>query len=102
MLIEKCGAWEGHNRRFHEALIAAAATPWTYLMLRILSQHGERYRRGSIGLDESRRDVHAEHTRIFEAAMRHANARAVLALEDHIQATLTTVQQAPPDALPFG
>ncbi|MDR2011577.1 MAG: GntR family transcriptional regulator [Rhodanobacter sp.] len=99
--IEKRSAWEGHNRRFHEALISVAATPWTRLMLHMLSQHSERYRHVSIGLDDSQRDVHAEHTRIFDAAMRRADARAALALEDHIRTTLTTVQQAPPGTLPF-
>jgi DNA-binding GntR family transcriptional regulator len=101
ILMEKRHVWEGHNRRFHEALISAAATPWTYLMLGVLSRHSERYRRVCIGLDESPRTVHAEHRCLFEAAMRRADARAALALEDHIRATLATVQQAPPGALPF-
>ncbi|MBU9543133.1 GntR family transcriptional regulator [Burkholderia multivorans] len=99
--IEHRTAWEACNRRFHEALISAAATPWTYLILRMLSQQSERYRRVCIGLGDSKRDVHAEHTCLFEAAMRRADARAALALEDHIGATLAVVRNAPPDALPF-
>ncbi|MDR8728563.1 GntR family transcriptional regulator [Burkholderia pseudomultivorans] len=94
-------AWEACNRRFHEALISAAATPWTYLILRMLSQQSERYRRVCIGLGDSKRDVHAEHTCLFEAAMRRADARAALALEDHIGTTLAVVRNAPPGALPF-
>ncbi|MBR8451257.1 GntR family transcriptional regulator [Burkholderia multivorans] len=99
--IEHRTAWEACNRRFHEALISAAATPWTYLILRMLSQQSERYRRVCIGLGDSKRDVHAEHTCLFEAAMRRADARAALALEDHIGATLAVVRNAPPGALPF-
>lgn len=99
--IENRGTWEAYNKRFHEALISAAASPWTYLILRILSQHGERYRRLCIGLEDSRRNVHEEHARIFEAAMQRADARAALALEDHIGTTLATVKRAPPGTLPF-
>ena len=99
--MQRRADWEVRNRRFHEELISAAASPWTYLMLRILSQHGERYRRLCIGLEDSKRDVHREHANIFDAAMRRADSRAALALEDHISTTLTTLQNAPPDANPF-
>jgi len=99
--IEHRAAWEACNRRFHEALISAAASSWTYLVLRILSQQGERYRRVCIGLEDSKRNVHEEHACIFEAAMRRADARAALALEDHISATLSVVRNAPPEKLPF-
>jgi DNA-binding GntR family transcriptional regulator len=94
-------AWEACNRRFHEELISAAASPWTTLVLRILSQHGERYRRLCIGLEDSRRDVHREHAEIYEAAMRRADARAALALEDHISTTLTTLQRLPVGVSPL-
>ena len=100
--IENLSAWEVHNRRFHEELISAAASPWTYLILRVLSQHGERYRRACVGIENSNRDLHGEHTCIFEAAMRRADARAGLALEDHISTTLMTIRQAPKGAFPFG
>lgn len=99
--IEHRAAWEACNRRFHEALISAAASSWTYLVLRMLSQQGERYRRVCIGLEDSKRNVHEEHTCIFEAAMRRADARAALALEDHISATLSVVRNAPSERLPF-
>ncbi|CAN0627400.1 Uncharacterized HTH-type transcriptional regulator BphR [Burkholderia multivorans] len=99
--VENRTAWEACNRRFHEALISAAASPWTYLILRILSQQGERYRRLCIGLEDARRDVHAEHECIFDAAMRRADVRAALALEDHISTTLALVRNAPAGMLPF-
>ena len=92
--------WEAANRRFHEALISAAASPWTEGVLRILSQHGERYRRLSIVLEAPERDVHREHAEIFEAAMQRADARAALALEDHISTTLRLLRNAPADTLP--
>jgi len=84
---EQSASWEQRNVRFHEALIAACDSPWTMKVLRLLSRHGERYRRRAIGLAESRRDVHAEHRQIFEMAMSGQEARAALALEAHICAT---------------
>jgi DNA-binding GntR family transcriptional regulator len=79
--------WEVRNARFHEALIEAAASPWTLRTLRLLARHGERYRRYAIGLADSGRDVHAEHRAIFDHAMAGHEARAALALEAHIRAT---------------
>ncbi len=99
--LEQLPAWEACNRAFHEQLISAAATPWTYHVLHILSQHGERYRRLCVGLQGSERDVHQEHAEIFDAAMRRADARAALALESHISTTLTLLQQTPSERRPL-
>lgn len=80
--------WERLNTRFHEALISAHATPWTFHLLRMLARHGERYRRYALHLPLGSRDVHQEHSNIFEAAITGKEARAALALESHIRATL--------------
>jgi len=79
--------WEVLNIRFHEALLAGQESPWTRKVLRLLSRHGERYRRYAMGLPGSVRDVHVEHTAIFESALAGHEARAALALEAHIRAT---------------
>jgi DNA-binding GntR family transcriptional regulator len=86
--------WEQLNARFHEALTAAHTSPWTVKVLRLLTRHGERYRRYAIGLVDSGRDVHAEHREIFELAMAGMEARAALALEAHIRATPDLLQRA--------
>lgn len=86
--------WEGLNTRFHDALIAAGASPWTFRVLRLLSRHGERYRRYAIALPGSTRDVHAEHQLIVEMALSGQEARAALALEAHIRATPDQLLQA--------
>lgn len=83
--------WEVLNLRFHEALLSGHASPWTLRVLRLLSRHGERYRSFAMQLPGSIREVHAEHTEIYEYAMAGQEARAALALEAHIRAT--------PDAL---
>lgn len=87
ILAEHRARWELLNARFHETLTSAHESPWTVKVLRLLSRHGERYRRYAIGLAESGRNVHAEHREIFEFAMAGMEARAALALEAHIRAT---------------
>ncbi|MDD2179305.1 GntR family transcriptional regulator [Acidovorax sp. D2M1] len=79
--------WEALNVRFHEALLSGHASPWTLRVLRLLSRHSERYRFCAMGLPGSVRDVHIEHTEIYELAMAGQDARAALALEAHIRAT---------------
>jgi DNA-binding GntR family transcriptional regulator len=82
--------WEQANQRFHEALISGHRSPWAGHLLGILYRHGERYRHVAIRMGATPavdRDVHAEHTGIFEAAMTRQEARAALSLEVHIRLT---------------
>lgn len=86
--------WEALNTRFHEALVSGRASPWTLHVLRLLARHGERYRRCSIDLPNTGRDVHVEHRELFELAMAGNEPRAALALEAHIRATPDQILQA--------
>ena len=86
--------WEMLNVRFHDALLAGQASPWTEKLLRVLARHGERYRCYAIALPGMTRDVHAEHTEIFELALAGREARAALALEAHICTTPHLLLQA--------
>jgi DNA-binding GntR family transcriptional regulator len=86
--------WKALNTRFHDALIAAGASAWTFRVLRLLSRHGERYRRHAIALPGSTRDVHAEHPLIVEMALSGQDAPAALVLEAHIRATPDQLLQA--------
>lgn len=82
--------WERANKRFHEALIAGHRSPWSQYLLTLLYRHGERYRNVAIRLGAANsieRDVHAEHSAIYTAAMAGQEARAALALEAHIRLT---------------
>lgn len=79
--------WEALNSRFHDALLSGHASPWTRRVLQLLTRQGERYRSFALGVPGMTRDVHAEHTAIFEWAMAGEEARAALALEAHICAT---------------
>jgi len=89
--------WERANKHFHEALIAAHASPWSKYLLGILYRHGERYRHVAIRLGAEpgvRRDVHREHSDIYNAAINRQEARAALALEAHIQLTCDILRTA--------
>ena len=85
--IQHSREWEHLNAQFHETLISGQQSAWTQKLLRILARHGERYRRHSMSLSQSGRDLHREHQDIFEAAMAGNELRAALALEAHIRAT---------------
>ncbi len=78
--------WEQANMDFHGALLSACGSPWALRVVHQLTQHAERYRRFSVGLQVGR-NVHSEHQQIFDAAIAGQDARAALALEAHIRAT---------------
>ncbi len=86
--------WELLNTRFHEALIAGCGSRRTLHVLSLLARHGERYRRYTMALPDSGRDVHAEHREIFQLAMAGNDTRAALALEAHVRNTLDTIVNA--------
>lgn len=79
--------WEALNMRFHEVLVSGHRSAWMLRIIRLLARHGERYRRCSIELPGSGRDVHAEHRELYECAMAGNEVRAALALELHVRAT---------------
>ncbi len=84
--------WETCNKRFHDALISAAGSRWlTYLMGILYRQH-ERYRRFAISTNPTKRDLHAEHTELYEAALSRDEKRAVACLTRHVQLTCDAVR----------
>lgn len=97
--VARLREWEERNRAFHEALIAGCESRRLRYLIGILYRQSERYRRIAIASSHSRRDIHQEHTELFEAAMKRDIKRATAALDIHIRATLEIIQQAPEDAL---
>lgn len=89
--------WEDRNRLFHETLISACASKWIHHFLAILYRQSERYRRLSLANSTIPRDVHAEHTAIFEAALARDAEKACSLLADHIRYTLSIIRLLPPD-----
>lgn len=94
--------WEMGNEGFHEALDSAC--PLRRLMefnRRLYKQH-QRYRRLAVLGRRGRRDVHAEHLALFEAAMRRDAERAVAILAEHIANTVEQLADGIRDGSWFG
>nr|ART36127.1 B168 [uncultured bacterium] len=84
--------WENCNRRFHEVLIAQCGSRWTRHFLSILYHQSERYRRLALVNAPADRDLHQEHTEIFEAAINRDADRASALVEQHVRRTLQVLQ----------
>jgi GntR family carbon starvation induced transcriptional regulator len=79
--------WEDRNRDFHLALVSCCSSPWLMRFHEILYDQHKRYR-NIARIDRSkRRDVHAEHTAIFNAALAKDIKTLCAANEKHIRRT---------------
>jgi GntR family transcriptional regulator, carbon starvation induced regulator len=94
----KLREWEARNRDFHEALIAACDSRWLRYLIGLLYRQSERYRHLVISRGTLARDVHAEHTAIFEAALARDHKRAAEAIERHIMLTFESIRLLMPEA----
>lgn len=83
--------WEDRNRAFHEALIAGCANRWVLHFREILYVQSLRYRRLSLTNRSIPRDVHAEHSAIFEATLARDADLACRQLADHIEKTKAVI-----------
>lgn len=90
--------WEARNRDFHEALIAACESRWLRYLIGLLYRQSERYRHLVISHRTIARDVHSEHTAIFDAALARDVPVAMQALERHIFLTFESIRLLMPDA----
>lgn len=92
---EAAALWENRHRRFHLALVAACGSDWLLRFWTTLADHSERYRK--IRLLHHRqaqaevRDVNAEHAAIMEAVLARDASQACALLDDHLNATETSV-----------
>lgn len=84
--------WELRNRDFHEALIAGCESRWLRYLIGLLYRQSERYRHMAISHRALQRDVHAEHTAIYEAALERNVEKALVAIERHIQLTFEAIR----------
>lgn len=79
--------WEVRNRDFHFALASCCDSPWLMRFYEILYDQHKRYRNVARIERSQRRNVHAEHTAIFDAALAK-NVKAMCeANEVHIRRT---------------
>ena len=80
-------SWARAHQEFHESLVAACGSP---ILLEIRGQlyaRSERYRRLSVPLDKSDRDVSAEHEALSSAVLERDAAAACLLIADHLNRT---------------
>ncbi|MDQ0505821.1 GntR family transcriptional regulator [Xanthobacter agilis] len=91
---EAASDYEGRNRDFHNALIAACPSRWLHYIAGILFQQSERYRRLALAKRSIPRDLHAEHKAIFDAAIARDPDLASKYAAEHIERTLTALRIA--------
>jgi len=80
-------AWSVHHAAFHRALVAGCGSPWLLRLRDSLYDQSERYRRLSVPLARTERDVAGEHREIMEAAVSRQADRACALLAAHFRAT---------------
>jgi len=86
--------WAEAHAGFHTALVAGGDSPWLLRLHAQLYAQSERYRRLSIPLGASDRDVSREHREIMSAVLERKADRAVTLMERHIGATTEILMQA--------
>jgi len=79
--------WESRNREFHLALVSCCRSPWLMRFYEILYDQHKRYRNLARITRNKRRNVHAEHIAIFDAALAKDVKALYAANEQHIRRT---------------
>lgn len=79
--------WEQRNHDFHWSLLAACKSPWLLRFYGIVYDQHKRYRNLSLLTSLNTRDVHAEHERIYKAALERDLDTVCSESENHIRKT---------------
>lgn len=88
-----CDQWAEAHRHYHESLVGACDSKWLLRMREHLYIQSERYRRLSVPLAETGRDVGVEHQQILDAALSRNAERSVQLLVKHMSLTTQIIQQ---------
>jgi DNA-binding GntR family transcriptional regulator len=80
-------AWEALHRDFHRALLARCPSRWLRGFCDTLAEEAYRFRQLAAGKSFTKRNEHAEHTAIFEAAIAGHADEAVRLLAEHYTRT---------------
>ena len=86
--------WEQRNRAFHLALVSRCGSGWLMRFYETLYDQHKRYRNIALINLGDRRDVHAEHQAIFDAALAKDIDALLIANEQHIRRTAEVMQQS--------
>lgn len=79
--------WEQANTSFHRAMVSACGSRWLLNVRDKLHTVAERYRRASVGITRSSRDLAAEHAAIAAAVLARDTVLAVELTEAHYSKT---------------
>ena len=79
--------WAAHHAQYHEALVAACDSPILLSIRTSLYVQAERYRRLSVPLAETVRDLDGEHSALADAAIARDPDLAVALMAAHLNAT---------------
>ncbi len=86
--------WESLHREFHQALLSPCPSRWLRSFCDQLADEAYRLRQVAAGHGASKRNVHAEHLAIFEAAIAGRAEDAVAHLTRHYRTTAQMVAAA--------
>ncbi|MEN9930133.1 MAG: transcriptional regulator [Pseudomonadota bacterium] len=89
-------SWEERNAEFHAALVSACQSKWLLQFIGILYQQSERYR--SLGVQYGtnlKRDLHAEHEALKDAALARNAPLCSEILAEHIGITYELFEKLP-------
>jgi len=90
--------WEERNAEFHAALVSACESRWLLQFIGILYHQSERYR--SLGIKYGtnlKRDLHAEHEALKDAALARNTSLCSDILAEHIRITYQLFEGLPED-----
>ncbi len=79
--------WAAAHATYHRVLLAGCPNPRLLAVAESLRDSAELYRRWSVPMDHSHRDIPAEHRAILDAVLGHDPDAAAAALQAHIQRT---------------
>jgi len=79
--------WEAANDAFHRATISACDSRWVLKLREIANMQCERYRRASVVLRRTERDLEAEHRAIADAVLGRDADRACALVGEHYLTT---------------
>jgi DNA-binding GntR family transcriptional regulator len=86
--------WAEAHAAFHHALVEGCDSPWLLRLRGQLYDQSERYRRISVPLTRSTRNIEEEHQRIVQATLDRDVEAATALLAAHLQATATILLSA--------
>ena len=88
-------AWSVAHAAFHAALVGGCDSLWLLRLRETLYAQSERYRRLSVPMASTVRDLGREHQDIMDAVLAHDAERAKVLMTQHLERTTTVLLQRP-------